>query len=454
VTGGERRVVVVGAGLAGVAAATSLARRGLAVTLLEREARAGGRAACRREQGFALEALSPVLSAADRELLAWIADVGAGDEALPLRPVVTGQVYRGRVSRVEPRGVLDVARIPGVRWVEALRLLRLPRLLARYGARLDPARPERAAPLDDRSLADFAKLYFGPSVLDRWMAPELCDTLADVAEASRALWLRRARGLAGARRGLLRAPLADAAEAAASRLGPAYRAEVRGVEAAASGLRVVYAAQGRERSLEAHAVVLATAAPETARIASGILIAAERDALAGVRHAPSLAVAVALRRPLGPHAELVRFPRSEGSPLETALLEPGAGGGRAPDGRGLAVLRASAAFAASAEELPDDTVEKELLGAFEEIRPGLRSAALFARVLRLRRALPRFDVGHYRAIARLEDLWARLRASGRRLYLAGDYLVDPSWSGGGGPRAPAAPARAPPAARAVAADLA
>jgi protoporphyrinogen oxidase len=155
---------------------------------------------------------------------------------------------------------------------------------------------------------------------------------------------------------------------------------------------------------------------------------------------------VALRRPLGPHPELVRFPHAEGSPLETVLLEPGAGGSRVPDGRGLATLRATAAWSAAARGLPDDTVEKELLQAFEAIRPGLRSAALFTRVLREGRALPRFGVGHYRRIARLESLWAELRASGRRLYLAGDHLVDPSWAG--------ALASGQRAARAVLADLA
>jgi oxygen-dependent protoporphyrinogen oxidase len=165
-----------------------------------------------------------------------------------------------------------------------------------------------------------------------------------------------------------------------------------------------------------------------------------------VRYAPAVALAVALRRPLGPHAELVRFPRAEGSPLATALLEPGAGGGRAPDGRGLAVLRATGEWSASAIDLPDETVEKELLGAFDPIRPGLRSAALFSRVLRVRDALPRFDVGCYRAIARLEGLGSELRAAGRRIYLAGDYLVDPSWRG--------ALASGQRAARAVAADLA
>jgi protoporphyrinogen oxidase len=440
--------VVVGGGVAGLAAAAGLARAGLAVSVHERTARPGGRAACAREQGFALEALSPVVSGGDRELLAWIAAAGARDEALPLRPVVTGQVHRGRVAAVEPRGVLDLARIPGVRWHEALRCLRLPRLLARYGARLDPERPESSAPLDDRSLGDFARLYFGASVLERWMEPETCaETLGDAREASRALFLRRLRRRGLARPGLPRAPLADVAEAAAARLPVAYRSEVLSVSAPPGGpLRVRVAAEGRERSLDAHAVVLATPADEAARLAGALLTAAERDALGAVRYAPALALAVALRRPLGPHAELVRFPRAEGSPLATALLEPGAGGGRAPDGRGLAVLRASGAWSASAIDLPDETVEKELVAAFEAIRPGLRSAALFARVLRVRRALPRFEVGCYRTIARLERVGSELRAAGRRVYLAGDYLVDPSWSGAllSGQRA----------ARAVAADLA
>src|SRR5215475_15274691 len=60
----QRRVVVVGAGLAGLAAATELARSGHDVSVLEQGGRAGGRAACAREQGFALEAFSPVLSGA------------------------------------------------------------------------------------------------------------------------------------------------------------------------------------------------------------------------------------------------------------------------------------------------------------------------------------------------------------------------------------------------------
>ena len=83
----QRSVIVVGAGLAGIAAAWRLSRRGLQVALLERETLVGGRAGALRQEGFVLEAIPPVLSPGDHRLLAWIDEVGMRDELLPLRPL-------------------------------------------------------------------------------------------------------------------------------------------------------------------------------------------------------------------------------------------------------------------------------------------------------------------------------------------------------------------------------
>ena len=47
-----QRVLVIGAGFAGVAAATSLADKGYDVTILEKNDRPGGRARVFQEQGF------------------------------------------------------------------------------------------------------------------------------------------------------------------------------------------------------------------------------------------------------------------------------------------------------------------------------------------------------------------------------------------------------------------
>src|SRR5215468_9821985 len=67
-----------------------------------------------------------------------------------------------------------------------------PRRPRRYRAHLDPLRPECAAPLDDRSLADFGALYFGRSVVADWIEPWLAErAAADEREASRASFLLR-----------------------------------------------------------------------------------------------------------------------------------------------------------------------------------------------------------------------------------------------------------------------
>ncbi len=80
-------------------------------------------------------------------------------------------------------------------------------------------------------------------------------------------------------------------------------------------------------------------------------------------------------------------------------------------------------------EAPDDEVRKELGAAFERTHPDYRNAVGFQRVLRVARALPRFDVGCYRAIAKFEGVQADRRRRGRHLYFAGDYRIDPSWNG-------------------------
>ncbi len=441
------RVLVVGAGLAGLGAAWRLAHAGFDTAVCERRERPGGRVRSYREEGFCLDLAWPVLSSADRELLHWIGEVGAGDELLPLRPVVHGQVHGRRIHEVDPRSWIGLARTPGIRPHQALRALRLPRLLRRYAPHLDAAAPERAAPLDDRSVADFAHLYFGERVLERWIAPALAaDALAEPERASRALFLRRYWCHHEGRPGLPRAPLGELAEVAAARLAVRYGSEALRVEAPARGpLRVVLARDGRERLEEIDALMVATSAPDAARLAAPLLLAPEREFLAGTRHAASLVLAVGLRRPLHPHPLQVSVPRDQGSPLETLLLEPGVRAGRVPAGRGLALLRTSAERAAHGPDAPDEAVSKELLDALAAFQPGVRAAVLFTRVLRSPRAQPRFDVGRYRELARFERLQAELRRAGRRVYFAGDYLVDPSWNG--------ALASARRAAEAVAEDL-
>jgi protoporphyrinogen oxidase len=219
-------------------------------------------------------------------------------------------------------------------------------------------------------------------------------------------------------------------ETAAGRLKTHTDAEVRLIEPAGGGVRLTIGSVGtRERVLEADAVVMACGAADAARVAAPLLSRAERDFLGGVRTTASLSLFAALRRPFSLHPEQIAIPHVERSPLEAVLLEPGVSGGRVPAGQGLATLRATGRWSDARIDAPDEAVEKELLDAFERVHPGAGAAILFTRLGRVERALPRFDVGHYRAIARFARVQADRRAGGRRLYFAGDYLMDPSWEG-------------------------
>jgi protoporphyrinogen oxidase len=422
---------VVGAGLAGLATAWGLARRGFEVMLLERAPVAGGRARGEVADGFAIDGGWPVLSSRDRRLLAWIDDVGLSDEMLPLRPLLTSQLRGGRVTTIDPRRLSGVLRIPGVRPRQALRLVRLPRLMSRYGTRIDPDFPERAVGLDDRSLGDFGRLYFGKSVLERWMAPMLSPfSLGDEEETSRVHFLMARRRLANARLGLPRTSMGELAQAAADRLKTHTNTEARLLEPAAGAVRITIGREGSvERMIEADAVVVACDAQDALRVADPMLSGAERDFFAGVRTTSSLTLVVALRRPFSLHPEQIAIPHAEGLPLEAVLLEPGVRGGRVPAGHGLAILRATGPWSDAHLETPDEAIEKEMLTAFERIHPGAGAAILLTRLTRVTRAMPRFDVGHYRAIAQFTKVQADRRAAGRRIYFAGDYLMDPSWEG-------------------------
>ncbi len=390
--------------------------------VIEAREELGGKAVLEVRDGFSIDRSLQTISFADAALLSWISELGISSKLLPLRAIHTAQLHRGRI----------VAGTAGVRLWDQLRLLRLPRLMRRYAPILDPARPERAAELDYRSVADFGRLYFGHRVVERLITPRVtADTLGDERELSRVAfllhWQQNAWGASGL--GLAAGGLGEIALAAADGLD--VRTGLRADQAKdQAGGRLTLECSSTSKDVadevfELDALVLAVPATEASRIAAGVVTPAERDFFAGVRFSPLVTLSVASSRPLTGLPQLVRVPHVEQRAIEVMLVEPGIPGSRAPEGAGLVTLSATQHFAERHAGKPDEDVLRALLSSLEPIQPSLSRSLRFAKLHRDPHGVPRFEVGAYRELARFRRVQRDRRSLGRRLYFAGDYLAGP-----------------------------
>jgi len=426
-------IVVVGAGFAGLAAAQRLVAAGHRVRVLERGARAGGRAAMATPSSGAIDPTAARVTSADAAWLALVREAGLAGELLPLRPWTSAQLAASGTGfgPVADGEAWEIARTPGLRWLDALRLLRLPRLGRRYAPHLDVAHAEHAAPLDDRCVRDFGELYFGRRAVAYWLEPWLAERApVDEREASRAAFLLRWRSERGGAAGASRDAPGLLAELLAARMGVRLHCAVSGIEAPAGGrLRVSLDAPTGAETLDADAVLLATPAAEALRLAPSLLTRAELDALGTVRVDAAISWSGSARPLPVSLPTRIRIPRATGSPLSLLALEPAAEHGPADVGKGRVTALAREPWSAAHLGAADDAVAAELFQAAARCVPGGLEASGDGVVTRFPDAWPRFEVGAFRRLARLRAVHADRRAAGRRLYFAGDWLAAPSLEG-------------------------
>jgi oxygen-dependent protoporphyrinogen oxidase len=450
-TEGPLDVVVVGAGISGLAAAFRLVRAGLRVAVLEASPRPGGALVTHEAAGFRFELGPNTVLESDPSLPALIRDCGLDGERLVAAPAARRRwVWHGGKLRALPSGPLAFLLSPLFPPAAKLRLLREPFVRA---PPVPPAPPQDEDG-DEETIAAFVRRRLGETFLERavgpfvsgvyagdperlavrWATPRIAALEAEhgslvLGVLARTVALARARGRAsrggpplttprGAmvslRGGLEELPRRLALEIGDVRCGTACRAvrhDGRGFvvehEGGTVGARHVLLAV----PAEAAAALLDEASAGRSRLLAELPYAAVAVVAAGYR-----------RQDVAHRLDGFGFLRATGGGgaglrvlgcLFTSSLFPG----RAPEGCvALAAFlggRTDPEAAAWSDERLGAAVQEDLGRAL-----GVRGEPLARVVRRWPRAIPQYERGHGRFVA----LQAELERELPGLHLAGNYL--------------------------------
>jgi oxygen-dependent protoporphyrinogen oxidase len=420
-TAAEKSIIVIGAGMAGLAAAHRLAHAGFHVSVLEKNAYPGGRVYSPTFEGRPVDVGAQFLAGFYRHTFRLIRELGLHYELAPV-PGTSAVLRAGRLYKLWPDARVAFSGLVPVR--SKLRLLKAVREVLAHWGELDFNDFAKAAALDRQSLADYAQQALDEQVLEFALQPLLASLLDWTPEhTSQAMLFLLLKAGLNIRLSTLRAGLQQLPRALAARLNVRYDADVLSVVNAPTGGYALHARiAGQPQSFNAAGLVCAVPAPAVPGLFPG-LDDRQRNFFDGIHYSANLIATVGVDHRLPGDLYSVIFPRREAKTLAAASIQSAKGPGLAAPDRDALVLSPSGPAGEALYGRDDTAVIAALLadlcraGAAYDVRGGVTSTY----VQRWAQALPVFDVGHLQKLKSFAE--QPIERAG--LVFAGDYLGGP-----------------------------
>jgi oxygen-dependent protoporphyrinogen oxidase len=427
---GQPHVVVIGAGIAGLAAAFFLREAPCRVTVLEGSPRIGGKLRVSEIAGVAVDEGAEALLARRPEGTGLATAAGLADQLVWPGTTVARIWSRGRMCPLPRRQVLgvpaDLAELAGTGLVSEGGMAR---------ARQDTDLPATSRD-GDVPVAAFVAARLGPEVVDRMVDPLLAAVYAgrseelsfDATLPALAAESRKHASLTEAATAVLAqgsdpggtAPppvfttlagglgMLPPAVAAASGATVRTGAMVRGLARTATGWRLTVGSRHDEEHLAADAVILAVPASPAARLLGGVPgMSAAVAALQEIRYASMAIVTLAYPAAAFPgslEGSGYLVPAVDGHPVKAVTFSTVKWPHLAGTGDGPVIVRCSLGRIGEEALLQRDDGELASLAAADlAAATGARGAPLATRVTRWGGGLPQYTVGHLDRVARIRS---------------------------------------------------
>ncbi|PDV99261.1 protoporphyrinogen/coproporphyrinogen oxidase [Candidatus Chloroploca asiatica] len=421
----QRHILVIGGGLAGLAAARYLQAAGATVTLLEREREVGGRARTALVDGYAFELGAEFLASFYTRTLALVGELGL-HQHLQRIPRSSAILRDGQLYPLWPN--LRLAFTHLIRSQQKLPLTYLLASLARHRTRLDLYAFHKAYPIDDQDVSSYALAHFSRELLEYVLQPPIAGIFYWTPErTSRALLLLVLKAGFSRPTGLqlftLRGGLGGLARALAGDLQVRLGVEVRTITPQTEGGYTLHVQdEDGVATLEADGIVIATTATAVPHLLPW-LDHERRRFFEAIVYSQTANLALGTRTPLPQATYGLLFPRRETPFLASATLQTVKDPTTAPAGRAALCLHLSGPATAALRQQDDDTLARLMLADLRRLlpmydpTPGLEVQRLY----RCPEALPEFNVGHFQRLKAFAD--GAIEQG--QIVFAGDYLGGP-----------------------------
>jgi protoporphyrinogen/coproporphyrinogen III oxidase len=411
-------VVVIGAGVAGLAAARYLSQAGLRVTVLERNPHIGGRMCTDIENGFAIDTATGFLANFYTHTLHVIHELELTHEMVPIQ--------KGGVWFADAQAQRSRPSIPHLSLHSKLTLCKLLYPLLRHWRALDIHAFHKAHRLDTASVTEYVLQRLNEDVLEELVQPLLSSifywTPEQTSQAMLFLLLKASLGMC---RFTLRQGTGQLPLAMAGGLDIVTNSDVQRVFTTPSGAYTVLTREaGNLRHRDADGIVCAIPSPAVTDLFTE-LNDTQRTFFQSISYSSTVLATIALTRRISPnlHNLLVRRRDVDLHYLTAVTSLAAKNPDQVPTGCDLFKLSASGSASRTLLTQDDPAIRDNLVADLQKV--GLsydrRRDELFYRVYRWEQALPLFDVGHFR---RLKSFANGDIESGAVVY-AGDYLGGP-----------------------------
>jgi protoporphyrinogen/coproporphyrinogen III oxidase len=417
-----KSVIVIGAGMAGLAAAHALQQAGLKVTVLERADHVGGRVHTEVVEGFHIDTGAKFIANFYPNTKRLLSGVGLAKKLsyLPRRSAI---LRAGRLHILRPD--LRSLATDLITFNSKVQLVKVLRPLVRNWNSLDSHAFWKALKLDTRSITEYARRTWPDEVLDYLIEPPLSGFLYWTPEnTSQAMLFVLLKASLGIRLLTLPQGMGQLPETLATTLTIHRNAEVMKVVPNPGGLYSVHVRlDGEVQTLNADGIVCATPAFAVPVILPE-LSSVQREFFENITYSRNVVAAIGLRQRLPSKAYGLLFPRTECNYLALASVESA----RDPKGNQfrheLLTLYASGPGVQELLLQPDVSIRNLLVKDLLKAGPAYQwnaDAELFYHVFRWPNALPEFNVGYFRRLKQ----FAEGRIETGALVFAGDYIGGP-----------------------------